>query len=373
MTTRRSREHLADRVSLYDLKTYLAQHGWQRGISKSDRWTVFRLSRPDAPPFELVLPGNENYSDARVRISEAVSALSQIEAREVEQIGSELVSINSDALLIRLEVSENAESIPVADATRHIRAIRNLLLYSGCSELQPKAHFEEPIPASLDLLNGFEFCHTFRGSFGFEVTNTLIKEQNIPDLFAAPIRRRMLERIARGVKLLEVAVENDDPNLLIQSYARALNARMCDSLSDIGIDGEVKFGLEVDWATTLPAAEDVRESTSILISEVHVSLLQYASEQLKIVPPQSDRIIGQVVNLHCAADPTQGNAKRTVAVKVDHSVHGSIEIKLSLGPDAYLLAIEAHSKGKKLIASGQLQRKGNTWTLDSLSSVETGA
>lgn len=373
MTTKRSRDHLVDRVSLYDLKTYLAQHGWQRGTSKSDRWIVFRLSRPDAQSFELVLPGNETYSDARVRINEAVSALSQIEAREVEQVGSELVAINSDALLIRLEVSPNAESIPVEDATRHIRAIRNLLLYSGCSELQPKAHFEQPVPASLDLLKGFEFCHTFTGSFGFEVTNTLVKEQVSPDLFAVPIRRRMLERIARGVKLLEVAVQNDDPILLIQSYERALNARMCDSLSDIGIDGEVKFGLEVDWATTLPASEDVREPTSILISEAHVSLLQYASEQLKIVPPQSDRIYGQVINLHCAADPTQGSAKRTVAVKVDHPLHGGIEVKLSLGPDTYLSAIEAHSKGKKLIASGQLQRKGNTWTLDSVSSVETGA
>ncbi len=362
-----------DRVSLYDLKTYLDQHGWQRAPSKSEKWTIFRLSRPDSRSFELVLPGNDRYSDARLRIGEAVAALSQIEERGVDQLGTELVAINSDALLIRLEVSPDAESIPIGDATRHIRAIRNLLLYSGCSELQPKAHFEEPIPASLELLNGFEFCHTFKGSFGFEVTNTLVKPQASQDMYSTPIRRRMLERIARGVNLLEVAVAREEPDVIVRGYDRALNARMCDSLSDIGIDGEVKFSLEVDWATILQAAEDVRESTSVQITEAHVSLLQYASEQLKIVPPQPDRIVGQVVNLHCAVDPTQGSAKRTVAVKVDHPLHGGIEVKISLGPDAYLLAIEAHSKGQKLVASGQLQRKGNTWSLESVSGVETGA
>lgn len=371
MKTRYARDNVVDRVSLFDLKTYLEKTGWRRGVSKSDRWTVYRLLRADAKPLELILPGSERYSDSRARIGEALKAISQIETREVEQIGSELVGINTDAMLIRLQVSPNAESIPVADASRQIRAIHNLLLYSGCSELQPKAHFEEALSASHELMTGFEFCHTFSGSFGFEVASTILQPQADPDLFNPPIRRRMLERIARGVGLLKEAVEKDDPNILIQAYGSALNARMCDSLSSIGIDGEVKFALEVDWATVLPAAEDVRKPTSILISEAHVSILKYVSEQLKVVPPKSDRIFGQVVNLHCAANPTQGSAKRTVEVKVNHPVHGCIVVKLSLGPDTYLLAIETHSKGKMLIASGQLQRKGNNWTLDSVTSVES--
>jgi len=371
MSTKRAGDKLVERVSLFDLKTYLEHHGWKRRPSKSAKWIIFRLSRPDSPDLEIVLPGNEMFLDARRVIGEAVAALSQIENRGIDQLGSELVSTNSDALFIRLKVAQGVNSIPVENATRHIRAIRSLLLYSGCSELQPKAHFEQPIPASLDLLNGFEFCHTFQGSFGFEVTNTLVKPQDSRDLYSIPIQRRILERIARGVKLLEIAVVREDPSIIIQNYERALNARMCDSLAGIGIDGDVKFALEVDWASILEATDDVRQSSSVEISEAHVSLLKYASEQLKIVSPKPDRILGQVVNLHCSADPTQGSAKRTVAVRVDHPLHGAIEIKISLGPDAYLMAIEAHAKGQKLIASGQLQRKGSAWSLDYVSNLET--
>ena len=109
-----------------------------------------------------------------------------------------------------------------------------------------------------------------------------------------------------------------------------------------------------------------------MVREEHVSVLKYVSERLKIVEPKADRIFGQVVNLHCVADPIRGNAKRTIAVKVDHPEHGIIEVKLSLGPEAYLLAIDAHSTGTKIFASGQLQRKGNTWTLESVSHVAAG-
>lgn len=369
----RTFDEVADRISLYDLKAYLERTGWQRLPSKGQKWIIFQTKRQGSDQLELVIPADDRYTDTRERIREAVSSISQIEARKIDEVSSDLVAANADSLLIKLEVSDSAESIPVGDAPRHVKALRNLLLYSGCSEIQVQPHFEQPLPASVELLDGFQFCHTFRGSFGFEVSNAIASPQRTNELFEAPVRRRMIERIARGVLLLDVAVAEENPDVLIKAFPSALNARMCDALADIGLEGKVKFGLGIDWARALAPAEDVSQFSDRVIGEPQVNLLKHVSKQLKIVKPKQERITGQVVNLHCVADPTDGNARRTVAVKVEHSEHGTIEVKFSLGPEAYLMAIDAHSKGRKLLASGQLQRKGNTWSLDSIVSVEATA
>ena len=358
------------RVTLTDLKLYLEQSGWRRMPSGEARWTTYKLSAEGAQGVELLLPAEEGYKDAAERIQDAVQALSQIENRDQIAVARDLLSVNADSIAFSLVVAKEAESIPIADAARHVKAIRNLLQFGYCSELEPRRHYEEPFPASIGLLQNFSFCHTFRGSFGFEVTNAMAKSQKTGDLFSVPMQRRVVERIARGVVLLNEAVANDDPSILINAYETAMNARMCDALSEIGLDGQIQFDLDFTWARAIAPAADVSETGTFRIAEPQVQVLQFASEQLKIVEPRADRIIGQVVNLHCVTDPADGSARRTIALKVSHAEFGNIEVKLALGPDAYLVAIDAHAKGQKLLATGQLQRKGSTWTLEAISQVD---
>ena len=358
------------RVALTDLKLYLEQSGWRRMPSREARWTTYELTAKGAQGVELLLPAEEGYKDAAERIQDAVVALSQIENRDQIAVARDLLSVNADSIAFRLVVAQEAESIPIADAARHVKAIRNLLQFGYCSELEPRRHYEDPIPAAIGLLQNFSFCHTFRGSFGFEVTNAIAKPQKTGDLFSVPTQRRVVERIARGVVLLEEAVEKDDPSILINAYETAMNARMCDALSEIGLDGQIQFDLDFTWARAIAPAADVSEAGTFRIAEPQVQVLHFASEQLKIVEPRADRIIGQVVNLHCVTDPADGSARRTIALKVSHAEFGNIEVKLALGPDAYLVAIDAHAKGQKLLATGQLQRKGSTWTLEAISLVD---
>ena len=141
---------------------------------------------------------------------------------------------------------------------------------------------------------------------------------------------------------------------------------MCDAISNISIDGKITFNLGIEWATSLPPADDVRSFHEQIIRDPQISMLKYVSEQLKIVSPHSDSVCGSVINLHCASNPVDNHSRRTIALKVNHEKHGLIEIKMNLGPDYYLLAIEAHTKGKHLCASGQLQRKGNLWSIEAI-------
>lgn len=366
----RDQSDALDRISLYDIRSYLERLGWHRTTTENNKWQIFRIEGDSQNPLELVLPSDDHFTDTRTRVDQAVASIGQIQERPIADVCADIVGSNTDSLLIRLQVSNNATSIPIADASKHVKAMRSLLLYSACSEMDAKPHYEQPLPNALDLLSGFEFCHTFSGSFGFEVSNTITKPKQVDDLFDAPIRRKMVERIARGVLLLEDSIKREEPNVLIEAYESALNARMCDAIADIGLDGLITFNLGIDWASSVKPSKDVALFKERFIGEPQINMLRFVSEQLKIVKPSLDRVIGYVINLHCATNPGEGHARRTVAVKVDHERHGLIEVKMSLGPEFYLRSIDAHSKGKRLAASGQLQRKGNTWSLESISSVD---
>lgn len=371
----RSRDDMSKsigRIRLFDLQNYLYRKGWKRFATNGDKWHIFRLDAGSDHPLELVLPGSESFVDFKTRILQSIEALSQIEEKAASDIFAELIVENSDSVKLRLQVPDSVNSLPIADASKHIKAIRNLFLYSGCSEIKNNPHFEQPLPAAQEYLSNFEFCHTFRGSFGFEISSTIIKEKEARDLFALPVNRKIVERIARGLVALDRAVRSDDPDLLIGSYSSALNARMCDALTQIGLGGELSFGVDIDWATILKPSEDVSTFRSLTIGEVQINMLNYVSEKLKIIEPTAQVITGRVVNLHCVANPSEGHARRSVAIKVDHSDHGQIEVRLALGPDSYLRALKAHSEGKELVASGQLQRKGNTWSLDAITSIQEG-
>jgi hypothetical protein len=360
---------LSTRVSLSDLRNYLIDNGWVALAESSGRWEIFRLANSLVRGIELVLPGSSLLIDAEARIDSAISALSQIEDRPIEALVGQISKSNTDSLLIKLRVqSAKLNSIPLDDASRHVKAMRDLLLYGACSELERKAHFEQPLPAARGMLTGFEFCHTFSGSFGFEVSSE-VQPQNLSlDFFTAPARRRIVERLARGLKSLESAVEADSPEVLFQTFDSGLNARMCDAL--VALAGEDQFPYQVDfiWATSVDPAEDVRGMREIEIEDAEISILKFAAEELKRVEPHTQLLRGLVVNLHCARDPSDGSARRTVEVKSIHPERGMLVVRMALGPSFYAIAIEAHANGLEIEATGQLQRKGNTWTLDAISS-----
>lgn len=366
----RSRDiaNMLARTNLYDLRSYLDRSGWIRVPIKNPKWTIFRLASEQLP-VEIILPAQDHYSDASPRISEAINTISQIEGRTPEEVCANVIGTNSDSLLIRLQIPNNRAYIPVDDALRHVKAIRNLVLYAACSEVEAKPYYEAPLPGAELITENFNFCHTFQGSFGFEVSSTIAKPLQVDDFFTPPKTRLVIERLARGMQILDAAIELEQPELLIRAYESALNARMCDAIAEISLDGAIEFNFGIEWASCVPPAADVQVFHDMSIGGRQVSMLKFVSEQLKIVPPSPDVVQGPVINLHCVSNPVEDASRRTVALKVRHGNHGTIEVKLTLGQEEYLLAISAHTKGKQLLAKGQLQRRGSAWSVEAITSI----
>jgi len=371
--------HLLGRIRLFDIRSYLEQKGWQNVTTRNDRWNIFQLEE-GGESIELILPSQERFIDVQERIVQTILSLSQIEERTTDEICSAIVGTNVDSLFIRLQIPSNKSSIPVEEASQHVNAIKDLIRFSACSEINAKPYYEKALSASNKIIKDFEFCHTFEGSFGFEVSSPVIKPQDagtddlstsMPQQLAAqtPKSRLVIERLARGLILLDEAVKNDDPDVLTQSYKTAFNSKMCDAITEISINGKVVFNLGIKWASLMPPTEDVRSFSERVINEPQINMLKHVSEQLKIVRPYPDYINGLVVNLHCIGNPTE-DLKRTITLKVKHENHGSIDVKMDLGANEYLLAIDAHTDGKYLSATGQLQRKGGMWLLNAITSLK---
>lgn len=369
MSRSRNLSNLLARINLYDFRSYLEKSGWSRVFVQNPKWSIYRLGG-DQLPVEVILPSQEHYSDVPARIAEAIITVGQIEGRVPEDVCAGIIGTNSDSLLIRLKIPNDNASIPIDDAPRHVKAIRNLVLYSACSEVEAKPYYEAPLPGAEALVGKFDFCHTFQGSFGFEVSSTIAKPLQVDDFFTSPKTRLIIERLARGMQLLDQAIEKDRPELLVSAYESALNARMCDAITDISIDGKVNFNFDIEWASCVPPAEDVRAFNGLSIGERQVSMLKFVSEQLKVVLPCHDVVAGPVINLHCVSNPVEDGSRRIVALKVKHENHGMIEVKLNLGQDDYLLAISAHTNGKRLSATGQLQRKGSIWSVEAITLIK---
>lgn len=356
-------------VALNDLRAYLRLHGWVSVSTKSDRWELFRRVRGKGEGIELILPVSEAKTDAKARISAALSVLAQLEGRQARDVCLEISGSDIDSIMFKLLVSDSgAESIPLDVASRNVKAMRDLLLYGACSELESQAHFEQPLPAARGIAQGFNFCHTFRGSFGFEVSSRVASKNLTLDLFQAPARRRIVERFTRGMLLLEKAVERKSPELIVSTFNEGLNARMCDSLIALAGDDSSPYEVDVRWGQVVQPASDVANFSPILVSEASIEVLAAASEALKRVDPHPETIRGLVVNLHCVRNPLDGGARRTIEVKSLHPQRGTLLVRMSLDPLFYSIAIDAHARGIEVEAAGSLQRTGNTWTLDPIAS-----
>lgn len=278
-------------VSLGDLREYLRLHGWISVSTKSDRWELFRRVQGRGEGIELILPISEAKTDAEARISAALSVLAQLEGRQAQDVCHEIAGSNIDSIMFRLLVSESAaESIPLEVASRNVKAMRDLLLYGACSELEAQAHYEQPLPAARGIVQGFNFCHTFRGSFGFEVSSRVATENLTLDLFEAPSRRRIVERLTRGLQLLERAVERESPELIVSTYNEGLNARMCDSLITLAGDGFSSYEVDVRWGRVVQPSPDVAGFSPKLVTEASIDVLSVAAEALKRVEPHPETL-----------------------------------------------------------------------------------
>lgn len=77
-------------------------------------------------------------------------------------------------------------------------------------------------------------------------------------------------------------------------------------------------------------------------------------------------LFGRIVRLQTEADPSDlitAAEDREVVIQYSAEDLGDIQVRVSLSPADYLIAIEAHRNGRPVRISGTLERRGRLWVL----------
>ncbi|MBY5947667.1 hypothetical protein [Photobacterium rosenbergii] len=364
---------LLKQVNLENLYSFLSYKGWQRKsdiyLEKNQVFTSPKNSYNES--IDLTVPKSVKFIDYYSRIADVVNTLSLVYERTPEDLINSIASSCTDifkARIIDTGLFEN--SLPIEEVYREVGGIRALFLYGASSEWSPERHFDSPLSKGQKFLENCRFGHTFQGSFGFTVELPIIKLSEDRDMFELPFERKVNERIARGLNLIQESVILDDADILVNSYSSAFNSKMCDALLNLSNQSTKSVELLFNWAREIELSEDVSSFQSMILDERHYEVISYASEKLKQVPAEPAIISGRVINLHCSQNPVDDSITKSVVVKHHSETKGKIDVKATLNTHSYKNACEAHITGKNLVIQGTLERSGSQWILSKIKSVE---
>ncbi len=334
--------------------SYLKSEGWDL-VSNNDRWYVFEgYEDIDGDAFEIILSKNISSPDFRLYVQQTLDILSSLTNKTPEMITREILLFDRD--IFNSHITENADrsSVPLNSAYRAISGLKQLFVCATDSEERDHLPYYPKVGSNPGgILDEVRFGHTFSGSFGYSVESPVKTQTN---MFKAPLQRRVMERIARGLATTERAacMENETP--LVEGYETGFSANMCDAILSMSGDYDMAIEYSIKWSKKLPVAEDVRSLHSVIIQRRHFECLRAASEKLKYMRPEFVTVEGRIVSLRSPHNPQSEDAdQRRVTVEWDLGDGKSRKVVVPLEKDEYLEAIAAHKNNRPLSVKGYIR------------------
>lgn len=360
------------RVPLTSLKRYLAATGWRRDVLRSGL-ELYSLG-PDEDDFEIVLPATSRSRDAGQRLALAIQTLTALQERPPEDVIAAIRAISYDVIRSRLpDHAIRHDTIKLGIAEETIRCLRRILAAAAHAELHSGPYFERVDTAAQRYADDCRFGHTFRGSFGFTIESHVGPNttEAVDDVKATlPLARRAVQRVARGLRTVEAAVDNEDPLKIVDGFKTGLNANACEELADLveaPSVGDVLF--EIAFSPEWGAPDGIGPEMSAEIRQARSgSVIREASRLLRHIEFEKHRTIrGTIYTLRTKENPSDlfsNTVPREVVIATDLEEFGSINVRVFLPPEDYLRALEAHREGREIVVRGELERSGRGWSLE---------
>lgn len=376
--TRKSTLPTVDEISVHDVTRHLARMGWVRHQESTDQEFVFQGPMDDAgDPIRIYLPVRNNAISRRNRVRNALEILGAVEKKGMDELLNLLISQGIDTHEKRIQASQGQQQrhIPLVLAVDVITHMRQMASFAACVEDFPAPHFDHISKASGDFLENCYFPHTFMGSFGFAMEVGLSPSAQT-SLHAPgenyPFERRVMKRIALGLKTCATSFDKKDPGLLVDSFHTGLNGNMCELLSAFirrlkGRDVVSSFSWSDDWKD-----KSLVDTDAIFISPESAPVLAEASRVLKAMKSTVPaHIIATIQSM--AEDVHAGkfkeseflNPQRTIVLMHEYEPARIRKILVSLDPNHHAEACDAYKDGFQIELDGELERKGNQLIMSS--------
>ena len=306
------------------------------------------------------------------RIAEALRTISQVEGRPIDLVISDVRSVGVDvwrAVVPDPLVHHDSVRLDIAEA--FLKNAKGLLAAAATTEVSPKPFFGRVTKAAVVYSDDCRFAHTFRGSFGFAIESPV--EANFSPSMPgveefAPLSRRIMQRLARGIQQVARAGLEQDPRVITENYRTGFSANMCEDFVDLmGSVGGSSLGFEFVFSPEWRPPVDVSPVVKIELSPVHVELAKEAARQLRLQEFERHQIVvGRVVRLESENDPSdlfKPEGDREIMIQWNSSDFGQIRVRVVLSAQEYLEALKAHGQGQSVSISGLIDRLGRYWVL----------
>jgi hypothetical protein len=367
-----TRESTCD-ISLDKLCRLLEENKWRRIDHPNKHINVFEGLDRSGEHVKLALPAMAGLVDAQPLISNALDLLSDSLSISIDSLIAFLVQRITDILRARsFRLVGHDDSLPLDIASEWILRMRQLLAASAYTEHEPRPSFEKTGTQGSDFAHHCRFGHTFKGSFGISIESPVFTNPSIPGLEASPdhpFERRVFERIARGIKNLQDAINEDSIDILLESYATGLNANMCRALSEAyeAVDGR-RIEYLFAWNSEIPVAEDLSGLNPFIFDGRAYEFAKATALQLEQQDDYEEQLIeGRIYQLK-SKEPTSLTLEllqsdRVITMKWNREGAPSRSIRVPLSVEDYQLACDAHRDSQMVQVSGKPQKNGKFWTL----------
>lgn len=351
-------------LGIADITPYLKDTGWQ--LIKREPFFVFEGSKDDDNnPIQIVLPRGHDLDDIHRRIAETISLLSAIENRSPYEVIRSIKGLNKDIVFFKPKTND----IPLEKAASYIRKIRQFFNYGASVEAEPRKSFTKSTKEGREFVEKSCFLgHTIKGSFGFTIETTLLPRSQITlygekETQVPPFERRVIERLARGIKYAQESVMEGNPDILINSYEIGLNANMCDALSDIIEEfNNIETEFYISWSHSYEPDEKLKDIRVILDSKTQ-NYLNSASKSLSGASESENvTLFGKIIELKRPYDSNGDD----VPEGENHIVirdESEKNVSILLDEIDYKNACDAHRDKKNVSIQGTLEKKGKFWVL----------
>ena len=351
------------------LMRYLESEGWDRAKFGRDDLVKYRSPGSIGGTEEravILIPSTEEVYDYNKIIDIALRRISTFEGRRYEELLDQ-ISFISDSIRVQI-LSPDAQKgmIPIRDGISLYQSLRDLLIFSACSELDPgKKAFPRKLWEAMEIVKPCSIGWGRSGGCAADLHLPLPKrcEVAVDGEVIDPIQRRSILRILRGIKDVQEAVALGDPRPIAENSSKGLNSNMCTVLKDLidvgtGTDLAISATLDPMYAVPGDLAIDLRLSPS---AKTH---LEAAAAILEDAPPEGyAELNGYVTQLRCDAEKDGGEMViRMKALGIEG--HEALPIKIVLDKKLYQMAIDAHKGNNKIRVEGMLERAGRGWILN---------
>jgi hypothetical protein len=358
---------LLARLTPRDLVAYLERRGWERFELAREAVVEYRSpADPATDFFPVLLPRQRDLFDYTRMVTQAIRAVADFESRPPLDVVMQMMALQ-DVFKTRVaSFGADDGTIRLDQVIELTGSVRDLLIYSASSELRTARFFPRRLREATELARNCKFGQTEFGSFvatfylplPANQQERLFEVNQFPD--PVPLARRTLTRIMRGLEVVNVASETGDYRVIAEHFENALNANMCDALADIVEEttgDALEFSIAMDPVWAIPDVPN-----DVIIQRRAFPLIQEAARELR-GPPELRRVTveGWVYQLQHEGPLAVGTDYQIRVLWED--VDGTYKIKVSLTPDEYEMAIEAHRTERPVRVSGELERIGRYWIL----------